>query len=513
MMRLVVLGVLIWFLGLLAGSGQGTLRAAPAEQGDAPTDSPVILAAGDIANCTNEEDFLTAYLMDEIDGTILALGDNAYEIGSLQEYNDCYGPSWGRHKERTKSVPGNHEYGDQGQAGYWAYWGDVATPLEPGCRENCKGYYSFDVGEWHIVALNSEINSDAGSEQEQWLRADLAANPTACTLAFWHRPRFTSGRYFARTSGHGIFQALYDYGADVVLVGHDHDYERFAPQNPAGELEYDRGIRQFVVGTGGAPTRDFFFIQPNSEVRDSETHGVLKMTLHPTSYEWEFLPIPGQSFTDSGATDCVQLESVPPPPAGFENLVTTDTEADSNATPVSDAPSAAPATAAPATSATTSASNGRYTVQSGDTLSTIGLRFGVAWTEIASANDLTEESIIQIGQVLIIPGAASSAGTEADAAAASSGAAATPDESDTAAESVTPPRTTTPSGATYTVVEGDTLFGIAARYGLTWEELADANGLSESDFLQIGQALVIPGQAAEQAEDEPTPVAEDAANL
>ncbi len=498
-MRLVVLGVLVSILGMLASAGQATLRAAPVEQNGAPTDSPIILAAGDISNCTNEEDFLTAYLMDEIDGTILALGDNAYEIGSLQEYNDCYGPSWGRHKERTKPVPGNHEYGDQGQAGYWAYWGDVATPLEPGCRENCKGYYSFDVGEWHIVALNSEINTDAGSEQEQWLRADLAANQTACTLAFWHRPRFTSGRYFARTSGHGIFQALYDYGADVVLVGHDHDYERFAPQNPAGELEYDRGIRQFVVGTGGAPTRDFFFIQPNSEARNSETHGVLKMTLNPTSYEWEFLPIPGQSFNDSGSTDCVQLESVPTPPAGFENLVTTGTEADSNETPVSDAPSAAPAAAA------TSASNGRYTVQSGDTLSTIGLRFGVAWTEIAAANDLTEESIIQIGQVLIIPGAAADENSAADGAA-TPGAAVTPDEDDTATERVTPPRTTTPADATYTVVEGDTLFGIAARYGLTWEELAAANGLSESDFLQIGQELVIPGEATEQAE-------EDVANL
>ncbi|MCB0047751.1 MAG: LysM peptidoglycan-binding domain-containing protein [Caldilineaceae bacterium] len=474
----------LFMLGIFAWLGASPAMAAPRAQDAAPGDAPVIFAAGDVANCANEEDFLTAYLMDGSDAPILALGDNAYEIGSLQEYNDCYGPAWGRHRERTHPVPGNHEYGDQAQAGYWGYWGDIATPLEPGCRENCQGYYSFDVGAWHIVALNSEIAQDAGSEQEQWLRADLAAHPTACTLAYWHRPRFTSGRYYARTSGHALFQALYDYGADVLLVGHDHDYERFAPQNPSAVVEYDRGVRQFVVGTGGATLRDYYFIQPNSEVRNSETWGVLKLTLRPAGYDWEFIPIPGQTFTDSGSTDCVQLDSVPPAPAGV-TLASTTADIAANTDEVA-APSSGGETTPDEAAQTavvppaTTAGDGTYTVQSGDTLSTIGERFGVAWTAIAAANGLTEASVIQIGQSLVIPGV--------DAAAT-----AAPVTQPTSAQSTGNQSTSLPaSGQPYTVAAGDTLFSIAVRNGLTWQELAAANGLSENDFLQIGQVLVIP---------------------
>ncbi|MBK8046350.1 MAG: metallophosphoesterase [Anaerolineales bacterium] len=191
-------------------------HAAPLPQ-DAPAGGdPVIVAAGDIAKCNREEDGLTGYLLDTIPGTILGLGDNAQVAGSLQEFLECYAPNWGRHLDRIKPVPGNHEYLTGGASGYFSYFGDVATPLDPGCRKECGGYYSFNVGTWHIVALNSEIATEAGSPQEQWLRADLAANPTLCTLAYWHRPRWSSGRHLSG-GAQGLYQALYDYGADVVL--------------------------------------------------------------------------------------------------------------------------------------------------------------------------------------------------------------------------------------------------------------------------------------------------------
>ena len=322
--------------------------AAPLAQ----TEPAVIVGAGDISNCSNTEDTYTAYLMDSIEGTVITLGDDAYEVGSLKEFNECYGPTWGRHLDRTRPVPGNHEYGSQGAEGYFTYYGDAATPLEPGCTRDCKGYYSYDVGDWHIVALNSEIPNQTGSEQEQWLRADLAANPTACTLAYYHRPTFSSGHH-SGGAAIDLYRALYDYGADVVLVGHDHNYERFAPQSPSGQYEPERGIRQIVVGTGGAILRDFEFIQPNSEVRDHETWGVIKMTLHPDSYDWEFIPIPGQTFTDAGSSPCVSNPDLPPPP----EPVATEADQVADATTVSTAPSSTPA--ATTTTSTTAATTPR----------------------------------------------------------------------------------------------------------------------------------------------------------
>ena len=166
---------------------------APAQPPGQPAESVVVLAAGDIAKCNLEWDSYTGALLDNLPGTILGLGDNAYVVGSLQEFNDCYGPTWGRHKDRVYPVPGNHEYLTGGAEGYFTYFGDRATPLEPGCRKECKGYYSFDLGAWHIVALNSEIDNNPGSEQDLWLRADLAAHPNVCTLAYWHKPRSSSG--------------------------------------------------------------------------------------------------------------------------------------------------------------------------------------------------------------------------------------------------------------------------------------------------------------------------------
>lgn len=271
----------------------------------AQTADPVLVGAGDIASCDYTRDEATAQLLDGIAGTVFTLGDNVYRDGTLTQFNDCYRPTWGRHKDRTRPSPGNHDYYTSGATGYYTYFGTTASPLDNNCTSNCKGYYSYNLGDWHIVVLNSEINHSAGSAQEQWLRADLAANQSMCTLAYWHKPRFSSGRYGDNSGFQPFWQALYDYGADVVLNGHDHIYERFAPQNPIGQADPRRGIREFIVGTGGAGLYSFRTISRNSEVRNNTTWGVLKLTLHPTSYDWEFIPVAGQTFHDSGTGDCV----------------------------------------------------------------------------------------------------------------------------------------------------------------------------------------------------------------
>jgi hypothetical protein len=284
----------------------------------AQTGDPVLVGAGDIANCNRSEDEATAQLLDDIAGTVFTVGDHAYPDGTLAEFNDCYDPTWGRHKARTRPAAGNHDYhadpavpGSVADGrGYYGYFGAAASPLDTNCTRNCKGYYSYDLGEWHIIVLNSEIPRAAGSAQEQWLRADLAAHPRVCTLAYWHRPRFSSGRHGNVLSVRSFWEALYEHGADVVLNGHDHTYERFAPQNPSGQADPTRGIREFVVGTGGVGLYPFPIIQPNSEVRNNTAHGVLKLTLHPTSYDWEFIPIAGQTFTDTGSANCVGEGSV-----------------------------------------------------------------------------------------------------------------------------------------------------------------------------------------------------------
>lgn len=263
----------------------------------AQTSDPVFVGAGDIAVCSRIQDEETAKLLDNIAGTVFTLGDNAYPDGTLSQFNDCYDPSWGRHKSRTKPVPGNHDYHVSGAAGYFDYFGAAAG-------DRSKGYYSYDLGAWHIIALNSEIAQGAGSVQEQWLRTDLASNPSVCTLAYWHKPRFSSGQHGNNTASQALWRALYEHRADVVLNGHDHTYERFAPQDPSGQAD-PNGIREFVVGTGGVALYPFPTIQPNSEVRNNIAHGVLKLTLHATSYDWQFVPIAGQTFTDSGTADCV----------------------------------------------------------------------------------------------------------------------------------------------------------------------------------------------------------------
>ncbi|MEW5960815.1 MAG: metallophosphoesterase [Chloroflexota bacterium] len=275
------------------------------------TADPVLVGAGDITNCNRTQDEATAQLLDGIAGTVVTLGDNAYPNGTLAQFNNCYGPTWGRHKSRTRPAPGNHDYHTAGASGYYTYFGATASPLETHCTGNCKGYYSYTLGDWHLIVLNSEIAHEAGSAQEQWLRADLAAHPSKCTLAYWHKPRFSSGRHGNNASVQPFWQALYEYGVDVVLNGHDHTYERFAPQNPTGQADPSQGIREFVVGTGGAGLYPFPTIQPNSEVRNNVTWGVLKLTLHATSYDWEFIPVAGQTFGDSGTGNCVGAGSAP----------------------------------------------------------------------------------------------------------------------------------------------------------------------------------------------------------
>jgi len=257
----------------------------------------VLIGAGDISTCKNSNDDGTARLLDQHDGVVFTTGDNVYENGTAQEFQDCYGPTWGRHRDRTRPSPGNHEYETAGAAGYFSYFGSNAGP-------SGQGYYSYDVAGWHVVALNSNISAREGSAQYEWLRADLASNQTACAAAYWHHPLFSSGDHGNYSVMRSMWRLLQENGVDVVISGHDHDYERFGPQTADGQPDAERGIRQFVVGTGGKSLDVFKRIQPNSEVRDSSTYGVLKLTLRSAGYDWEFIPVAGGRFRDSGSDVC-----------------------------------------------------------------------------------------------------------------------------------------------------------------------------------------------------------------
>ncbi len=297
MIRFLVLAAIV--VALVAVPGRA---ATPAQAADV-----TLLAVGDIASCSSTGDEATGTLVGGLTGTIAVLGDLAYESGSTANFNDCYEPSWGVHKARTKPSPGNHEYNTLNATGYYDYFNGVGQPTGP-AGDRTKGYYSYDLGDWHLIALNSNCAAiggcGAGSAQEQWLRADLVANPTACTLAYWHHPRFSSGQHGNSAEMQPIWQALYDYRAEIVLSGHDHTYERFALQTPSGVADPTYGIREFVVGTGGRSHYVFGAPKPNSEVREGNTYGVLQLGLHPSSYNWDFVPIAGESFTDSGSTTC-----------------------------------------------------------------------------------------------------------------------------------------------------------------------------------------------------------------
>src|SRR6266542_1178037 len=271
--------------------------------GQVTADPPALLVgAGDIASCSSTGDDATAKLLDSISGTVFTIGDDAYENGSSSDFTKCYHPNWGRHKARTKPSAGNHEYQTSGASGYFGYYGAAAG--EPG-----KGYYSYDVGDWHVVVLNSNISMSAGSTQEKWLKADLAASPRLCTLAYWHHP------LYAATSGSGSggvtdtksrprWDDLSAAGADLVLGAHRHMYERQAPQKPDRTADPVYGIREFIVGTGGVSRISPTNVSKNSQVRDGDTYGVLKVWLYSDSYAWKFVPIAGKTFSDSGSTAC-----------------------------------------------------------------------------------------------------------------------------------------------------------------------------------------------------------------
>lgn len=266
-----------------------------ASQAPGQVTDPVVVAAGDIAGCNFTTDSATATLVDSIPGTVLTLGDHVYPSGTTDNFNNCYDPVWGRHKARTQPAPGNHDMQGTGGVPYYTYFGANAGP-------NGLGYYSYDLGAWHVVSLSSP-----SSAQTSWLLSDLAGRSRSqCLLAYWHVPAFSSGTTHGGVNPNIIpmLQILYDNGVDVVLNAHEHIYERFGLQNPAGQADPVNGFRQITVGTGGAGLSRIGTVLPNSEVRNANTHGVLKLTLHPTSYDWQFIPVAGKTFTDSGATNC-----------------------------------------------------------------------------------------------------------------------------------------------------------------------------------------------------------------
>jgi hypothetical protein len=293
-------------LVIAAAAGIGGVTATAATSVD-----PVIYAAGDIAcepgsattSTQCHEKKTSDIIVNGGASKALALGDLQYNSATLSNLRAAYDKTWGRVKSITTPVIGNHESTANGYFDYFYGSGVNNGPF----GQRGKGYYSYNLGTWHVIGLNSNcsrVPCSAGSAQEQWLRSDLAANPRACTLAFWHHPRFSSGHDGDGTFMQPIWKDLADAKADVVLVGHSHNYERFAPMDASGKLNRTNGIREFVVGTGGAFPTGISSAKPNSEVRQNTTFGVLRMTLHPTSYDWKFVPEAGKTFTDSGSNAC-----------------------------------------------------------------------------------------------------------------------------------------------------------------------------------------------------------------
>lgn len=279
-----------------------------------------VLAAGDIADCrplwlrhlgqglglgglAAPPAVATARLVERLPGTVLALGDLAYRRGTAEEIRTCYAPSWGRFKHRTRPVPGNHDMLTRDGAPYYAYWGAAAGP-------DRRGYYSFELGAWHVVALNSEAPRGPGSPQARWLAGDLADSDARCILAFAHRPAFSSGKHGGDAGMRHLFRVLYEHGASLLLAGHDHDYERTAPLEPRGRIAPGRGLRQFVVGTGGSHLRAVEETAPWSRAVVTGRWGVLRLDLFAARYAWRFLPADAGAALDRGEAACVDREAV-----------------------------------------------------------------------------------------------------------------------------------------------------------------------------------------------------------
>ncbi len=265
------------------------------------TEPVTLIGAGDIANCSQNNDGATARLLLRRPGTVLTLGDNAQGKGAWSEFKNCYRRTWGKYKIRTMPSVGNHEYATTGAEPYFEYFGARAGPAG-------NGYYSYDRGSWHIVVLNSNCDRVGGcgsrSPQRRWLRKDLAAHRSRCTLAYWHHPLYASGTGSDTPEVRPFWDILYNRGADMILSGHAHRYERFRPITPSG-VPSASGIRQFIVGTGGEPGgKQYGPNDPNMQVKNRNTPGVMKLTLRADSYSWQFVPIAGKTFTDSGSDQC-----------------------------------------------------------------------------------------------------------------------------------------------------------------------------------------------------------------
>ena len=271
----------------------GSLGKSPSAE------AAVLVGAGDIAQCGGDRDEATASLLDEIAGTVFTAGDNVYPDGTKEQFADCYASSWGRHIDRTRPSPGNHDYHTSNGKGYYSYFGTRAGPAG-------EGWYSYELGGWHIVVLNSNCGAVGGCEedsaQHDWLVADLDDHPAACVLAYWHHPLWNAGGHRGNSSVEPLWEALSDAGADVVVNGHDHNYQRWARQDSSG-LAHSGGIRQFIVGTGGASPYAQKHSPENLEVFGTAP-GVLQLNLDPAGYEWEFIGVAGTAFTDRGSETC-----------------------------------------------------------------------------------------------------------------------------------------------------------------------------------------------------------------
>lgn len=299
---------IIIFISILAGCQADKISKSEAEKIPAiPGKGVTVFAAGDIADCRKYRPqqsgaaktaaLITKGLANAPDAVVLMLGDSTYPVGLPNEYVNCYEPTWGKFKARTYPSPGNHEYYSPKAFGYYGYFGAAAGPGR-------LGYYSFHLGKWHIISLNSYLNPPEHHVQIEWLKTELEQNKARCTLAFWHHPMYSSGAHGNNAKMDDAWKLLNTAGAELVLASHDHHYERFASQNGNHQLDNQRGIRQFVVGTGGAKLSSIAFIKPHSEIADSSTHGVLKLVLKDAGYEWEFLPVENKGFTDRGAGLC-----------------------------------------------------------------------------------------------------------------------------------------------------------------------------------------------------------------
>jgi hypothetical protein len=282
----------------LAACGGATPSPAPSPSRAAQAADPTVAAAGDISPPQSGHQADTARLVLRLGPTrVLALGDLQYPRGQLADFRRYYDPTWGRFKSHTRPVPGNHEYMTRGAAGYLGYWGTLARP-------DGRTYYSFDLGGWHLVALDSNIDRNTGSAQVTWLRRDLTATKKPCVLAYWHAPLFSSGvRHGGDPSERPFWTELSARRADLVLNGHEHNYERFAPQTPTGAADA-RGVREFVVGTGGNSAYPFGAAKPHSQKRITGRYGVLELSLHPAGYSWRYLEVGGKVLDRGGPVAC-----------------------------------------------------------------------------------------------------------------------------------------------------------------------------------------------------------------